>query len=514
LAVEKLVKGAKLAPKATGIREKVRKKIAQERRVHAAPEDEFVFRCAMDGQRGDARLLVKLLKDRYCFDHASGMWYRWAGHFWVEDEINSILVVLDEVVGEYEHQAQKTSWQAVNALREGDKALCKEAEKKRQVLLKKIGKLQERDWRKKVLDFAAAGPESLGISGKEWDRYSHLLPCPNGVIDLRDGSFRGGRPEDYLKTICPTEYRGLHELAPHWDEFLLTIFNGDAELAAYVRRVLGYSLLGQVVEHIMVIWWGVGRNGKGTLVEIIHYVLGELSGPIPSELLLEQSRTRSSAAPSPDILALRGKRLVWASETQEGRRLDAAKLKWLVGGDTLVGREVYGKRLLRFPPSHTMVLLTNHRPHLAADDDAIWERIFLVPFTVSFVDQPFAPHQRPRDKEISEKLKKEASGILAWLVQGCLEWQKVGLQPPPMVVAATREYRQSEDTLQDFFDDCCILAPHAQVKAGELYEAYRDWCNRNGLKPLNGKSFGQKLRARFSWKKSGTIIYEGIGLKM
>jgi hypothetical protein len=108
-----------MAPEEAGIREKVREKIAQERRVHAAPSDDFVFRCGMDGQRGDARLLVNLLKDRYCFDHASSVWYRWAGHFWVEDSVNSILVVLDEVVGEYEHHAQQASWQVVKALKEG-----------------------------------------------------------------------------------------------------------------------------------------------------------------------------------------------------------------------------------------------------------------------------------------------------------------------------------------------------------------------------------------------------------
>uniref|UniRef100_A0A7V4G682 DNA primase n=1 Tax=Desulfobacca acetoxidans TaxID=60893 RepID=A0A7V4G682_9BACT len=503
-----------MAPEEAGIREKVCKKLVQERREHAAPSDDFVFRCAMDGQRGDARLLVKLLKDRYCFDHASGSWYRWADHFWVEDKVNAILVELDQVVGVYEHQSQKAGWQAVKAFKGGNEALAKEAEQRRQVFLKKISKLQRRDWRRDILQFAAAGPASLGISGGEWDRHPYLLACPNGVIDLRDGSFRGGRPEDYLKTICPTEWRGLHEPAPRWQSFLADIFDGDEELISFLKRLLGYSLSGEVVEHIFPILWGGGRNGKSTLLESLHHVLGPLSGAVPSELLLKQFHPRSSAAPSPDIMALRGKRLVWASEIEEGRKLDTAKTKWLVGGDTLIGRDPHGKRMVSFIPTHTLFLLTNHRPRLAADDDAVWERVFLVPFTMSFVDQPMAPHQRPRDKEISEKLKKEAPGILSWLVQGCLECQKVGLQPPPMVVAATREYRQSEDTLQDFFDDCCILAPHAQVKAGELYEAYRDWCNRNGLKPLNGKSFGQKLRARFSWKKSGIIIYEGIGLKM
>jgi len=502
-----------MASEATKIHEKVRKKIAQERRVHTAPSDDFIFRCATDGQRGDARLLVKVLTDQYVCDHSNGVWYRWDSHLWVEDEVNSILVELDQLVDLYERQAQQFSWQATKALKEGKESVAKEAERMRAIFLKKIACLQKKDWRRHVLDFAAAGPESLGISGREWDQHPYLLACPNGVVNLRDGTFRDGCPQDYLKTICPTEWRGLHEPAQQWQIYLADIFDGDEELVSFLKRLLGYSLSGEVVEHIFPILWGGGRNGKSTLLESLHQVLGPLSGAVPSELLLKQFHPRSSAAPSPDIMALRGKRLVWASETEEGRKLDTAKVKWLVGGDTLIGRDPHGKRMVSFIPTHTLFLLTNHRPRLAADDDAIWERIFLVPFTVSFVDQPVASHQRPRDKEISEKLKKEAPGILAWLVQGCLEWQKVGLQPPPKVVAATKEYRQSEDTLQDFFDDCCILAPHAQVKAGELYEAYRDCCNRNGLKPLNGKSFGEKVKGRFKWKKSGVIIYQGVGLR-
>ena len=317
------------------IRAKVREKIAQERRVHTGDPDDFIFQCAADGQRGDACLLVKLLKDRYVFDHASGRWYRWDGHFWVEDEVNTILVVLDEVVGVYELQAQQLSWQATKALKQGKESVAKESERKRSIFLKKIACLQKKDWRRHVLEFAAVGPESLGITGREWDQHPHLLACPNGVVDLRDGGFNEGTPGGYLKTICPTEWRGLQNPAPHWHKFLLEVFDNDEELIAFLKRLLGYSVSGQVLEHLLPILWGGGRNGKGTLLETLHHILGELSGPVPSELLLKQVHPRSSAAPSPDVMALRGKRLVWASETDEGRRLDTAKVKWLVGGDTL-----------------------------------------------------------------------------------------------------------------------------------------------------------------------------------
>jgi putative DNA primase/helicase len=232
------------------IRDKARAKIDEERRVHVGLGDDFVFKCANETQIGDARLLVRLLKGRYCFDHANSSWYQWGGHFWVEDLVNSILVEPDRVVDLYEQQAQQLSWQTTKAIKEGKESVAKETERNRVIFLKKIASLQKKDWRRHVLDFAAAGPESLGISGREWDQQPHLLACPNGVVDLRGGSFREGHPEDYLKTICPTEWRGLQEPANKWIKFLREVFEEDDELIAFVKRLFGLGVSARVVEHL------------------------------------------------------------------------------------------------------------------------------------------------------------------------------------------------------------------------------------------------------------------------
>lgn len=324
---------------------------------------------------------------------------------------------------------------------------------------------------------------------------------------------RPGKPEDYQKTACPTEWKGIDEPCPTWEKFVSEIFDDDLLLVEYMQRLLGYGLTGTTERHILPILWGAGRNGKGTLLETVKHVLGDYAYKAESEMLLLQRQARSSGSPNSSILALRGKRIVWCSETDEGRQLNTSKLKELVGGDTLSARAVYGKRHVEFRPSHLLLLLTNHRPQAPAGDYALWQRIHLVPFTVSFIENPKRPNERKADHRLPDKLKSEASGILAWMVRGCSAYQQQGLNPPEIVKSATEAYRQDEDIISHFFDDACIIGPTYKVKAGALYKAYQAWCNENGHRPLSGTKFGRNLKDRFdSYQDRAGTHYMGLGI--
>jgi putative DNA primase/helicase len=343
------------------------------------------------------------------------------------------------------------------------------------------------------VDWSQRGRESLSLAGHEWDTDPWLLGCKNGVVDLHTGEIRPGRPEDYIKTVAPTEWQGLDYPAPAWERFLSEIFNGDTHLVSYMQRLLGMALIGSSSECVFPILWGRGRNGKSTLLETLGYVLGDLAGPIEAEMLLDQGRNRRSGGPTSDIMALRGKRLVWGSETGESRRLNPGKIKWMTGGDSLTGREMYGKRQVSFKPTHTLFLLTNHRPQAPADDYALWQRIHLIPFTQSFVDNPNACGERRADHGLAERLKSEASGILAWLVNGALGYQREGLNAPPVVLEATRTYQQEEDIVGRFIEERCNLRVGAEVTAGGLYGAYQDWCEGNGLPSISNRKFSERI---------------------
>jgi putative DNA primase/helicase len=181
-----------------------------------------------------------------------------------------------------------------------------------------------------------------------------LLPCLNGVVELNpDGLFfRDGRPGDYIKKYCPVPWEGPGAPAPTWRQSLLEIQDGNKENVAYLLRLFGYAISGLAVEHVFPVFWGPGRNGKSLILETLAYVLGPLAGPIQSELLMLQKHPRAAAAPSPDLMALRGLRLAWASESDEGRRLNAGRVKWICGGDSLTARGPYDRKMVTFRPTH------------------------------------------------------------------------------------------------------------------------------------------------------------------
>ena len=249
------------------------------------------------------------------------------------------------------------------------------------------------------------------------------------------------------------------------------------------------------------------------MLETLKYALGPLAGPVPSELLLKQRDSKNPDAPSASLMALRGKRIVWASETERGRQFSTQRVKWLCGGDTIVGRDPFGRRQVEFSPTHSIFLLTNDKPRADASDSAFWSRVLLIPFRFTFVDNPQGPHERKRDPHLLEKLKAEAPGILAWLIRGCLEWQRQGLNPPEIVRVSTEQYRQDEDQLARFIDECCIVKAGAEVKAGDLFKVYRAWCDESGERSTNVRVFGEEVGKKFdSFRRNTGWHYMGLGI--
>jgi putative DNA primase/helicase len=469
---------------------------------------------------GDAIFFIRLHQGRFAYDHSGGCWHVFRDHHWHEDTTDQTVAALQNVIELYGVEAEKQAKCRLEAEKAGQKEQAGQHETLEEALLKRIRQLQGLKRKMDVLrlaaiDWSAQGRPSLALTGEEWDRHPMLLGCSNGVIDLTSGEHRPGRPTDYIKTFAPTPWLGLDAPAPLWAKFLAEIFAGDQEIISYIQRLLGYGITGRTTELIFPIFHGPhGRNGKGTLLETLRHVLGDFAAPIEAEMLLLQNHPRQSGAPASDIMALRGKRLVWASETGDGRRLDVGKVKWVTGGDTMTGRAPYGRRQVNFPPTHKVILLTNHKPHAPANDDALWVRLHLIPFNVSFVDNPTKPNERPRNPSLPEDLKGEASGILGWLVQGSLLWQKEGLRPPKTVLTATESYRKDEDLVGNFLSECCIEDENAEAPAGKLYTAYQKWCTEMGHKPMSGTKFGIDMKERFdSYGDRRGIFYMGLGLR-
>jgi putative DNA primase/helicase len=356
------------------------------------------------------------------------------------------------------------------------------------------------------------------------DQPHWLLNCANGTLDLKTGTLRPHRREDLL-TKCLALAYDPEATCPTWERFLWHVMGGSVaqddpdesaavhqaryeaderarRLIGFLQRAVGYSLTGDTSEHCFFLLYGTGRNGKGTFVETVQAMLGPYGKTAEmSTFLARQTETVRN-----DLADLHGARFVSASEADKGKRLAESLVKRLTGGDRIKARFLF-QEYFEFLPQMHVWLAVNDKPIIRGTDLAMWERIRLIPFEVFLKPEE-------RDKHLGEKLRAELSGILAWAVKGCLEWQRYdGLKEPAEVTQATNDYRQEMDTLRQFIDECCIRTPQAMVKAGTLYKAYQQWCEDNGSQAESLKEIGYRLDAmKFQKKESHGIWRLGLGL--
>lgn len=336
-----------------------------------------------------------------------------------------------------------------------------------------------------------------------------LLGTPSGTIDLRTGQLREASRDDLITKQTGVPY-DPHATAPRFGQFLAEIFAGDSELIMYMLRYLGSALVGRPPDRMFQVWWGGGKNGgkngKSTFVDTLEFVFGDYAHPMSMGMLLHSGRggARQSGAASPDLAALRGVRLTTSVETDAGQRWNESLVKVLTGGDTVTARKLY-REPISFPPTWSIALATNHKPIVRGTDQAIWDRIHLVPFTQRF---------ERGDPLLRDKLRDEGPGILALLVRACLDWQRSGITPPTVVRDAVSEYQSEQDTLGDFMRECLRAAPRAKTGKSDLYRAYRRWAEESGEHVFSAQIVNRQLRERglTLHGSGGTAHWLGVAL--
>jgi P4 family phage/plasmid primase-like protien len=334
---------------------------------------------------------------------------------------------------------------------------------------------------------------------EQFDADPWLLNTPGGIVDLRIGAILPHDPTRYMTKITAVAPGGE---CPLCRKFLNEITRGDAELQAFLRRVAGYALTGIIREHAVFFAYGTGGNGKGVFLNTLSLVFGDYAVVAPMTTFLA-SHTEQHPT---DLAGLRGARLVTAQETEEGRRWAESKIKALTGGDPIAARFMR-QDFFTFQPQFKLVIAGNHKPGLRGVDEAIRRRFHLIPFTVTFT--------KP-DKELPEKLRSEWSGILQWAIEGCLEWQRVGLAPPAAVRAATDEYLASEDALTQWLGECCCLRGDYTARSSDLFASWKAWAESAGEFVGNQKRFSRALEDRGfvrGREPSGRVLFRGIALR-
>lgn len=423
---------------------------------------------------------------RYCIEFEE--WMLWNGNTWIEDKKKQI-----------ERIAIKTFREMyIEATQEED------MEKRAQ----KVKWAQSTEKSSVFLNSISRAEAMLPLSQDELNRDGFKLNCQNGVVDLQTGKLIPHDRQYYMTKNTHIDFNPNAE-CPTWLHFLESIMkdeqgNVKQDLIDFLQKSMGYTLTGDTNEQVAFFLWGTGRNGKSTFINIVKEILGDYGKQTNSDTFTSKM---NDTGINNDIARLHGARFVSAVESEDGQKLSEALIKQLTGGEPITARFLR-KEFFEFVPEFKIFFTTNHKPIVKGDDEGIWRRIRLIPFT----------HTIPKenvDKHLPEKLRNELPGILRWAVEGCMKWQQEGLGEPEEVKAATDEYKEEMDLLSNFLDECCVVMPEAKVQVNDIHKTYMKWAEENGEYPMKQRAFSSRMQMRGFTKKKSTgnrTFFFGIGL--
>lgn len=453
-------------------------------RVVPDPEDEPERQHVQEihgGQLRFAERFAHTYRGRLMYVHKLG-WFAWTGTHWQEDSDGAPTRAVADLL--------KDAWAELGAL---------DGEARKQ-LLRDITRCESANGIAGVLAIAGS-LDGITAAVDDLDADPDAFNVLNGTVDLRTGQIREHDPADRITRVAGARL-DPDARSERWETFLGEVLP-DRDVREFFRRVCGQALRGAVEEHILPIVCGTGRNGKGVAYDTVLAAFGKYGSVCDPKVVMASKHQLHGTF----LVDLMGKRLVVTSETNEGSRLDAAIVKRLTGGDKLQANRMH-RDPFEFRPSHTIILVTNHRPATDANDAALWARLRVVPF-----DQVI-PEER-RDHHLGDKLREhDLDAVLAWIWQGWLDYRRIGLAAPEVVTQRTDEYRAEGDVLGAFLADECVTGLAMRVGASELFRQWQQWSVHNGVPAMTQPVFGRLVEARgFERRKSGgTKVYIGLGL--
>ena len=413
---------------------------------------------------GNSTRLITLHGERLRHVHAWGTWLVWDGTHWEHDPKTALLDELAKDVGVGLKQ------EAVGCT---DEAVAKQLFAWGQTSLS-AGKIR-------AMAVLARGIPGVLIDHEQLDADGWLLGVQNGVLELKTGRFRTADPRDLMTVQTPVIYDPAAR-CPRWEQALREWFP-DETVRAYVQRVAGAALVGEQRDHVFVIHYGEGGNGKGTFVRALEAVLGPYATKIHLSLLIEVKYREHDTVRA----ALFRTRLAVAEETSQVARLNESSVKNLTGGDRIMARRMR-EDPWSFSPTHSLWLQTNHLPQIQGRDTGIWRRIRVVRWVSHFAVGQNA------DTGLDARLSVEGPGILNWLLEGCRMWQAHGLQEPETVMRDTLAYRASQDVLERFAEDAGLeFRQGLAMEGARLQEKLKEWLEQEGLPQPTNKAVGDWL---------------------
>lgn len=424
------------------------------------------------GDLGNAQRLIALHGDDLRYNHDFAKWLVWDDRRWCIDAAEQARKLAQDTMLEMVQQAMAT----------GDEDLLSFA---------------ARSLKSPQISYTLREAQPhIFIPTAALDRDPWLLNFRNGTLDLRTGEIHRHDRADFLTKMvhynydpdaeCPTFLRFLERIMGGGPDAPEAALDRADRLIAYLQKAFGYALTGVTSEKAVMIFHGSGNNGKSTLLSTFLKILEEYAVLLQIDTLMVRQESNNTQA---DLADLRGARFVMTSETEEGQRLAEGKLKRITQGMGKIKAVRKYENPIEFPETHKLFMDANHKPVVRGSDNAIWNRLHPVPFSITIPPDEIDP-------ELPAKLLEEAEGILAWAVAGTLRWRREGLGKPPEVESAGALWRAESDPLREFVEDCCVVRPGLSVKAAALWQAYEKWAEENGERHvLNRKKFAERLQA-------------------
>lgn len=494
---------------------------------------------------GDAELFQYLHRDEYIYDHAKKRWYFFDGIRWVQDKIQKAqreamnmaeLYERAEYLKSEEAEAEVDKMMSMAAKTEesgdtsGAEDLKKQAYAIKKKLLKKVELLARRAESLRsqrringVLESAAQGEGSLGISGDEWHGHPELLPCANGIINLRTGELTAPSPSLYMQHMSPCEYKGLQYVDEFWEEHVDKIMCGNEQLKRYFGMALGLSATGYTYKSIFVAYGPVANNGKSVTFDAIKDVLGGFALQLKTSALIDDKR--SKGGPNPDLVELaNGIRMSVSSEAARGDKFRIDILKAISGGDEIRERSLYVENIC-IHPQCKLWLHTNHIPEMNGYDPGFQNRIKVIPFLAEFTKDT---QKTDPEKFIFPEMEKEAfkarmqqayPGILSYIVRNARAFlQGEDFTPPPIVQEYTSGYVEDQDIVGEYLNICCERVEGEKIQAKDLYESFKKYCMEeksiSEKMVKSQKNFMAEIRQRkFHVKTSNKTYVFGLALR-
>lgn len=443
---------------------------------------------------GNAEYLIANHGTNLRYDVDSGRWLHWCGSHWQRDD-----------TGKVDRITRETIRSMYDLLKnESDQDRSKK-------LYSHIIKSESRP-RIEAMIALARYCDNIPTKTSDIDNNQWQFNCINGTIDLRTGKLHEHKQTDLITKISPVEYDPTAQ-CPRWMQFLNEVFQDNQETIDFVKRTIGYCLTGDTREESVFILYGRGQCGKSKFIECIRHILGDYIKDTPVTTFLERKDTNTA-----DLASLAGSRLVTASEAEnEKQSFNEPLIKKISGRDPVTCRYLY-QDFFTYMPTYKVLITTNDVPKIKSQDYAMKRRVKVIPFKQRFYD-PEDGRQPVKDDTVGEKLQTEIKGILKWAVEGCLEWQQIGLAVPPSIRYEINALFDQQDPLAEFISDCMELDSALFITTKELWRTYHNWCEENKL-PLvfkQSSSLSRNLQKRDGINPSRDLmknrILKGIGLK-